>query len=385
MSHAPTFDLAAVRREIPILGSLLPMNACSQAPQSLRTREAADAYLDSWGSRGMDWEAWIAEAEAARAEFARFIGGQPEDVGIATSVSQATASLASGLDYTGRRHTVVMSGVEFPTVAHVWRAQERFGAEVVTVPVRDSGTLPVEDYASFVDGATRVVSAALAWYQNGWTQDIPALARLVHDQGALLYVDAYQALGSGPFHAPTSGADVVASGNLKFLMGIPGIAFVWVRPGLAEELHPAVTGWFGRRDPFAFDPRLDWAPGARRLDLGTPPVLESYVARAGMAWLRELGLEAIGDWNRTLGNRVAERGRERGLTLLPPHGAGARTPTTAFACEDSHAVERAMRERGIIASARGPALRLAPHFYNTLDDVDHAVDTLARVMEGARA
>jgi len=384
MISEPAYDLDAVRRQIPLLESLLPMNACSQAPQCARTREAAEGYLTSWASRGMDWDSWIGEAEAARAEFAALVGAEPEDVGIATSVSQATASLASGLDYTGRRFRVVVSGVEFPTVSHVWHAQERFGAEVVPVPVRSDGTIAVEDYAAVVDEETQVVSAALAYYQNGWKQDIAALADVVHARGALLYVDAYQCLGAGPFHAPSSGADFVASGNLKFLMGIPGIAFLWVRPGLADRLHPAVTGWFGRREPFAFDPRLDWADGARRLDTGTPPVFEAYVARAGMAWLRELGLDAVGDWTRTLGERCARRGRERGLTVLGPAEPGDHAPTTAFACDDSHAAEAALLTRGIIASARGPALRLAPHFFNTLDEVDHAVDTLARVLD-ARA
>jgi selenocysteine lyase/cysteine desulfurase len=381
MMTEPAYDLAAVRRQIPLLETLLPMNACSQAPQCARTREAADAYLESWASRGMDWATWMGEAEAARAEFAALIGARPEDVGIATSVSQATASVASGLDYSGNRFRVVVSGVEFPTVSHVWHAQERFGAEVVRVPAREDGTIPIEDYAAEMDEHTHVVSAALAYYQNGWKQDIPALAEAVHAHGALLYVDAYQCLGAEPFDAPASGADFVASGNLKFLMGIPGIAFLWVRPGLAPRLHPAVTGWFGRKDPFAFDPRLDWADGARRVDTGTPPVFEAYVARAGMAWLRELGLDAVGDWTRTLGRRAVERGRARGLTVLGPGDAAPKAPTTAFACADGHGVEAALLERGIIASARGPALRLAPHFFNTLDEVDHAVDALAEVLE----
>ena len=127
--RSPGYDLDAVRKQIPILRTHIPMNNCSQAPQCERTRAAAAGYLDSWASDGMDWDAWMAEVEAARVEFAKLVGGEPEDVGVASSVSQATASVASGLDYTGRRHRVVVSGAEFPTVSHVWMAQERFGAE----------------------------------------------------------------------------------------------------------------------------------------------------------------------------------------------------------------------------------------------------------------
>lgn len=386
MNAEPAYDLDAVRRRIPSLATHIPMNACSQAPQCDAARAAAHAYLDSWGTDGMDWERWMAEVEAARAAFAALVGGEAADVAVATSVSQATASVATGLDYTGRRCRVVVSGAEFPTVAHVWLAQERFGAEIDFVGVRPDGTIPLEDYAAAIDEHTAVVSAAHAYYQNGWKQDVSALAELAHDRGALLYVDAYQSLGTAPFDAPSSGADFVASGNLKYLMGIPGIAFLWVRPGLADRLRPALTGWFGRRDPFAFAARrLDWAEGARRLDVGTPPVLQAYVARAGMAWLTGLGLEAVGAWTRTLAGRVAEAGARRGLEVLGPTDAALRSPVTAFACPDAHRVEVALKERGILASARGPAIRLAPHFYNTAEDVDRALDALAEVLEGRGA
>lgn len=381
---SPAYDLRDVRSRIPILRRLIPMNNCSQAPQSAVTRAAAAAYLDSWDEAGMDWDAWIAETERAREEFAGLIGAEAGDVALATSVSQATASVATGLDFGGGRSRVVVSGAEFPTVAHVWCAQKRFGADVSWVPVRD-GAVELEDYEAAIDERTAVVSACTAYYQTGFRQDVGAIAEIAHAAGALLYVDAYQTLGSGPFHAPTSGADFVASGALKFLMGTPGIAFVWVRPGLAERLRPAITGWFGRSDPFAFDARrLDWADDARRLDTGTPPILEAYVARAAMAWLREIGLDAIGAWTAHLARRCSDGARARRLTVLGPTDPTRRGPTTAIACAESHAVEAALRRRGVLASARGPAIRLAPHFYSSEEDVDRALDALAAEM-GARA
>ena len=374
------YDLDDVRSRIPILGTHIPMNNCSHAPQCDATRAAADAYLASWNEDGMDWDAWIGETERARAEFAALVGGDAVDVAVATSVSQATASVASGLDCSGERHRVVPSGGEFATVGHVWLAQERFGAEVTWVPVHD-GAIELEDYEALVDERTAIVSACRGYYQTGFKQDIAAIAEIAHEQGALLYVEAYQTLGSEPFDAPGSGADFVASGNLKFLMGIPGIAFLWVRPGLADRLEPAITGWFGRADPYGFEARrLDWGEGARRLDTGTPPIMEAYIARAGMAWLREIGLEAIGSWTSHLGQRCMEGARARGLTVLGPTDPAKRAPTTAIACADSHAVEVAFRDQRIIPSARGPAIRLAPHFYHREDNVDRALDALASAM-----
>ncbi len=381
--NTPAYDLDEVRRQIPILGTHIPMNNCSQAPQSDVTRAAADEYLSSWANDGMDWDTWISRTEQARAEFAAFVGADTADVAVATSVSQATSSVASALPWRGRRNRIVASGAEFPTVGHVWLAQERYGAVVDWVPVRD-GAVHLEDYERHIDDQTLVVSACRGYYQTGFKQDIPAIAELAHAQGALLFVDAYQTMGSEAFDAPSSGADFVTSGNLKFLMGMPGIAFLWVNPDVVSKFEPSITGWFGRTNPYAFDARhLDWAGGARRFDLGTPPILEAYVAAAGMAWLRELGLHAIESWNAELGRRCIEGALERGLVVLGPHDPGRRAPTTAIACDDAHAVEATLRDQRIIASARGPAIRLAPHFYNTFDDVDRALDATATAIRGA--
>jgi selenocysteine lyase/cysteine desulfurase len=331
----------------------------------------------------MDWDRWVGEVEAARASFARLINADPGDVAVCTSVSQATSSVASALDYTrGRRRVVVTEG-EFPTVGQVWMAQERRGAEVAWVPARD-GLIPAEGYDRVLDEDTLLVSACHGYYQSGFTQDLPSIVEMARDAGALVYVDAYQTLGTAPLDVKALGVDFLASGALKFLMAIPGIAFLYVKPSVAETLEPAVTGWFGRSNPFSFDPRdLSWAQGARRFDTGTPPVLEAYVARAAMDLLHQVGLESIGRWNRELSAALVTGGEARGFSLLGTRDADRKAPTTAFLVPgDSHEVEGKMRDRGVIASARGPAIRLAPHFYSTMNDVEVALDALGDVLKG---
>ncbi len=88
---------------------------------------------------------------------------------------------------------------------------------------------------------------------NGLIQDSARIASIARDAGALSFVDAYQTLGTVPLDVRALGVDFLASGNLKFLMGIPGIAFLYVRPEIVDTLQPTVTGWFGRANPFAFD------------------------------------------------------------------------------------------------------------------------------------
>ena len=380
----PPFDIAALRAKIPILERAIPLNNCSQAPLTSVTRDAAARYMESWNSRGMDWDEWMGEVELARRAFAAMINAEPDEVAVVSSVSAATSAIATAIDFGSGRDVVVASGAEFPAVGHVWKAQERRGARVRWVALRD-GHVPLEMYEGAIDERTAIVSAAHAYYQNGAVQDVAAIARLARSHGALSYVDAYQSLGVLPVDVRAMDLDLLASGTLKYLMGTPGIAFLYVRRALVARLEPLTTGWFGRVNPFAFDAtRLDWSASASRFDGGTPPIFSAYVSRAAMEWLHGIGSGAIAEWTQHLSTRLVEGALARGLALHGPGLAVPKTPSTAILCEDAHAVESALRTRGIIASARGPVIRLAPHFYNTVAEIDHALDALVEVLAEAR-
>jgi len=380
---APAFDIGGWRSQIPLLSSCVPMNNCSQAPQTHATRAAAERYLDNWNEVGMDWDAWMTEVSLAKAEFARLINASPDEIAVFGSVSEATSAVASAIDFGRGRSRVVVTEAEFPTVGHVWLAQEPRGARAAWVPVHD-GEIHLESYDNVINDHTAIVSACYGYYLNGFVQDVRAIADRAHAHGALLYVDAYQTLGTMPVDVRAVGVDFLVAGNLKFLLGIPGIAFLYVRRELIERLTPTVTGWFGRANPFAFQVReLDWSPTASRFDAGTPPIVNAFVARAGMRMINDLGPARIRAWLEALGQRLIDGGRARGLTIHGTTDMARKTSTTAFVVDDSHAVELAMRARRVLPSARGPVVRLAPHFYTTFDDVDTALDTLAAVLARA--
>lgn len=353
------------------------MNNCSQAPQTTVTREAAESYLESWNSDGMDWDAWVGEAQLAKEEFARLINASPEEIALVSCVSEAVSAVASAIDFASGRTRVVVTEAEFPTIGHVWLAQEKRGAHVSWIPVRD-GQIDLADYDAAIDDRTAIVSATHGYFLNGFMQDVPAIAAKAHARGAKLFIDAYQTAGTTPIDVRAMDVDFLASGNLKFLMGVPGVAFLYVRRAIIDSLAPTITGWFGRENPFAFEvKRLDWSPTARRFDTGTPPIINAYIARAGMRIINDVGPRAIRAWLEVLGRRLIDGGDARGLTVHGTRDMSHKTSTTGFVVGDSHAIELAMRARGIIASARGPVIRLAPHFYSTIEDVDTALDVLA--------
>ena len=361
------------------------MANCSQGPQTDATRAAAEQYLESWNRGGMDWDAWMEEVHRAKGVFAALIGASPDNIAVFSSVSEATSAVASALDFSGRKRRVVVSEMEFPTIGHVWLAQERRGAQVSWVAIHD-GVIEPTDYDAVLDDDTALVAACHGYYLNGFTQDLSLIVERAHATGALVFADAYQTLGAWPISVQETGVDFLASGNLKYLMGVPGIAFLYVRPGLAETLQPSITGWFGRANPFAFAAKvLDWSAGASRFDTGTPPIPNAYIARAGMEIIAGIGVEKIRAWHYVLAQRLREGGRERGLTQHGPADSTRKTANSAFLVNDAHAIEREMRGRGVLPSARGPVIRLAPHFYNTIDDVDAALDLLAELTRAHRS
>ncbi|MEN8143554.1 MAG: aminotransferase class V-fold PLP-dependent enzyme [Gemmatimonadota bacterium] len=361
------------------------MNHCSQAPLTKRARAAAVRYLDSWDEAGMDWDSWLNEVEEARSSFAALIGAEPGDIALTSSVSEAVSSLASALDYGGGRDTVLISGAEFPTVRQVWLAQEARGAVVREVPVR-GGLIETDAWEGHIDERVLLVSACHAYYQNGFLQDVAAIGRQAHAHGAYMFVDAYQTLGTRSIDVGALGVDFLASGCLKYLLGTPGLAFLYVRPELVDSLRPTVTGWFGRAEPYSFESRpLDWAPTARRFDTGTPPLINAYVCRAGMDIIREVGPDVVQAAHLKLSRQLLEGGVGRGLALHGTADSLRKTVSTAFVVPpesgfDSEQVGRRLLDRGIIGAPRGPAIRLAPHFYTTAEEVDMALDSLADIL-----
>ena len=197
----PGYDIDAWRRRIPLLASCIPMNNCSQAPQTDATRAAAERYLDSWNRSGMDWDAWMAEVALAKNAFAKLIGATPSDVAVFGSVSAAASAVASALDLDGDRQRIVVSGMEFPGVAHVWLAQGRRGAQLCRVPVHNDEIDPGA-YDSLINERTALVSACHGWYMNGFVQDVAHIAARARAAGALSFVDAYQTLGAVPVNVP---------------------------------------------------------------------------------------------------------------------------------------------------------------------------------------
>jgi selenocysteine lyase/cysteine desulfurase len=375
----PSTDPAVVafRKQFPIFDQKIYLGSCSQGALSRSVEAALQEFIESWHAFGNPWETWVGEMEKLRAQFARLINAETEEVAITFSVSSALNSLASALDYHDRSK-VVTSDFDFPTVGHIWLAQQRRGAQVAYARSRGH-RLPLESYEELVDRKTALVATTHVCYKNGFKNNIGALAELAHAQGALVLIDAYQSMGTQPMDVKALDLDFLATGALKYLLGSPGIAFLYVRRELVERFEPSDSGWFAQENVFAYDVHhLNYAHAARRFETGSPPVPNVYATLAALRLIEGVGLTAIARHVTALATRFIKGARERGLQLLTPEEPAERGPLLMVASTDALRLNESLARDGILCSIRDGALRVSLHYYNTAEDVDAVLAALDR-------
>ena len=367
-----------IRHRFPVFGQRVYINSCSQGALSDSVREAYGRYLADWDEYGAPWEYWVEQLEAVRGTVARLINADEDEVAITTSVSAGVSALASGLHPGEGCDKIVVSDFEFPTIGQIWHAQERRGVRVEHVPAEADGTIPLERFEAAIDEQTALVAVTHVCFRNGSRLDVEAVARIAHERGALVLVDAYQTVGSLPVDVGAFGCDFLAAGVLKYLLGSAGLGFFFCRRALVQEVEPSVTGWFADRDIFEMDIHdYSPAPTARRFEAGTPPVPPIYAAIAGIELMQEIGIaetEAhVRELNALLRDGVEELGG-RVATPREPERSGA---LVCIPSTDVNALVAALAAESVVASSRDDKLRVSAHCYNTAEDVQALLDVLA--------
>ena len=368
-----------VRHRFPIFEHRVYINSCSQGALSDAVRAAYARYLDDWDENGAPWEYWVERGEAARAVFARLVNAEPDEIAVTTSLSAGVSALASGLRYAGRRSKIVMTDLVFPTIGQIWHAQTTRGARVKIVPRGPDGTIPLEHVDEAIDDETLLVSITHVSYRSGAMLDAERIARIAHDRGALVLLDAYQSVGSLPLDVRALDVDFLAAGVLKYLLGSAGLAFFYCRRGLAERIWPTATGWFADRDIFEMDHR-DYSPAATaaRFQSGTPPIPAIYAGIAGMELMEEIGIAETREHVLELNSRLIDGLDELRARVVTPRRPKRRGALICVESTDVRTLVDALAREGIVTSERDGNLRISAHCYNSTEDVDSVLAALAR-------
>lgn len=371
-------DWDALRADFPTLSRTTYLNTCSLGALSRQSREGVLRFLDLWEEHGASawYRIWLGEVQATREAFAKLIGAGSDEVAILPNVSSALAVLSSSAPPDGN---VVSAAMDFPTIPYQWMAKPH--VEVRLARSADGIRTPLAEYEKLVDARTRWLATSHVFYTSGAINDARALADLAHRNGARLLLDAYQATGQLPTDVKALGVDAYVTGGLKWLLGGPGIAYVYVRRELHEELHPTITGWFAHADQFAFDASSFRAHrDARRFEMGTPATAAVYAGRAGLEYVLRVGPERIRARMGELTRELFERCEDAGYELATPERADERAGIVMIRHAEHAQAVAALRERhNIVVDHRPGRVRVSAYFYNTSAEIERFVDAMRKV------
>jgi kynureninase len=375
------------RDQFPTLASGIHLLSHSLGPVPRAVRESMIAYYDAWEHHTSEdaWATnWWTLSRRVGDRIARILGGEPGSVQIQPNASIAMATVASCFDFKGgSRNKVVTTALDFPSMEYFWDAQRQTGAKVDVVPSTDGISVPLERILEAIDSETSLVALSHTSYRSSYRVDARAIVERAHGKGALVLLDVYQSAGVLQLNAADWNVDFLIGGTIKWLCGGPSCGYLYVRPDLQRDLRPRLTGWVAHDSPFEFaHAPLRYAKSVRRFAQGTPSIPALYSAMPGLEIIEAVGIEKIATESQRRTESMIEFGRERGWTINTPLEKNQRGGSVMIGVDNAqHTAERLAEQRVFVDWRPGAGLRVSPHFFNTDEELDEALNILAGLIK----
>lgn len=392
------------RRDLfPRLQARAYLSHAAISPPSLLVERAVQEALSDYATLGVGaFPLWAERREQLRGALGRLLQVAPSLVAVTPGATHSITQLAFGLPWRRGERVVLFRG-EFPANVTPWqRAAEHFDLELDWLPLppcrREEGASP-EDPSGFVlehlerclRRGARLVAVSAVQFQTGLRMPLTAMAELCHRYGAELAVDGIQACGAVPLAVGDAKIDYLACGAHKWLLGVEGVGFTYVRKERAAALVPRLAGWLSHEAGEAF---LVEGSGHLRYDRPFKPapacfegsssnVLGLAALQASVGMLLELGVESIFDHVQGYLDLL-----EAGLTELGCHSVRARHPESRSCIlsvqlpegASGGAVIARLRQAGVAVSHPDGLVRFAPHFSNDLDEIPFVLEQTRRAL-----
>jgi selenocysteine lyase/cysteine desulfurase len=375
------FSLAELRtQEFPWTSNTIYLNNASVGPLPERTRRVLDEFNRKRAAPFQlpDREIFAMMAESRRLA-AELIGAIPEEIALTINTGFGLSLAARSLPL--RPGDIVLaSDKEFPANVYPWMLLKDRGVTLELAPTTQEGW---PDEARLVerlgDPRVRVLAVSLVQFSNGYTVDLARLSAATRASGTYLVVDGIQGVGQLPVDVTKTPVDILACGAQKWLLSPWGSGFVYVRRELVRELSPSITGWMafeGTEDFTRLTEYCDTLRGdARRFELITLPYQDFAGMNASLGLLLSVGIERIATHLRALHAPVLAWARRHDVRVLSP---GAERGSGILCVQPPVVGEafRRLKAARVICSMREGAIRLSPHFYNTIEEMERVVEVL---------
>ena len=368
------------RKFFPALERYVWLTHGGGSPPSLRVREAVERAAARPFESEDPW-AWAQEYYEDRnwllAALGRMVAATADDITLTRGTAQGL-SFARGLDW-GPGDNIVSAELEFPANLYPWLALQTRGVELRLVKPSD-GRIEPESVFDVMDDHTKAVALSLVQFWNGFRIDAPRIGEQCRSRGVAFVLDGAQAAGVLRIDIETLRCDLLAAGSIKWLQGPVGIGFAYVRSQLAERIDPPLVGLGSMASHDYFETGLQFAPGARRFQESACSFHDVAGFRAAVELLEAVGFDTIDEIVLDLTAYLGDGLIERGYDVVEPWPRKREESSGIVSFRSSRFtptdIVKSLAAKGVLAHERGDFVRFSPHYYNTRDEMDRALDAL---------
>ena len=371
---------SVIRSQFPALERYVYLNSAAVSPIPRAAVEAVASQLNDVANHGSEhYLEWIATKERSRELLAAMLKVHPEQIAFMRNTSDGFAAIANGINWKQGDNIVSFEG-EFPANFYPWRmARDRFGVELRMCPERD-GRIDLDEFIGLIDSNTRLVAISAVQYASGFQADLERVGRAARAVDALFAVDIIQALGAKGFDLDSQFVDIASGASHKWLCAPEGCGMLFVSDRAREMIEPSFVGWISVETPWDFaDREQAFKPNALAYESGTGASALFYGLEQSLKLLTETGLENIDAYLLDLTDQLCDSLSGKNYNILSSRGPGEKSSivciqhTNGLHCNE---IAKQLQESDIIVSPRNERLRIAPHFYNSREDIDRLIETL---------
>jgi selenocysteine lyase/cysteine desulfurase len=379
---------AEFRAAMPIAQEVAYFDHAAVAPLPGPTRNAIRAWLDEATELGdTAWARWARRLEQVRATAAKLINAQAAEISLLPNTTSGISLVAEGFPWQAGDNVVTLAN-EFPSNQYPWMNLASRGVEVRRVPV-EGGEPDLDCIVDACDEQTRILSVSWVGYATGWRIDVRQISQLCRRVGCLFFLDAIQGLGVFPLDVKSDGVDFLAADGHKWILGPEGSGLFFVRQEHLRLLRPLMVGWNSvvQGNDYARI-ELNIRKDAARYEGGSQNMIGFHGLGASLDLLTSLGLSPhaspIADQVLTITDYACERLQELGATLHAPRTGNHRSGIVTFNLpgHDSDAIRRRLEAAKIIVRCRAGGVRISPHGYATIDELDRLIHELKNIVAG---
>ena len=386
-------SIAELRKDFPVLQDHVYLDNAAAGAGCRTVYDAMEEYTREYSRSRMgvrsDLTGWWEKIERTKEQFSRLIGCDKDEVFFVPTTSTGLNVLAN-MVASERGSNIVTNDMEYLSNTAAWLGQRKTGVEVRFAKSR-GGRLLAEDIEKVLDRKTSVLSISQVTWGNGFRHDVKALSELAHRNGAHLVLDGIQCVGAMSVDVKREGIDFLVCGTHKWLLGPGGAAFLYMRRDLADDLEPlftfmnALDGKFIERNVFDhFDAyELEYGPASRKHDMVTYNRAAYAGSWAAMDLILKVGVEEIERRIKNICEYLIDRLLELDFELQTPGDPSERFGIVNIKVKNHRETAQYLRnKRKVIVAPRLGGIRVSPHFFNTIEDIDVLVNELKCVTDG---